>query len=361
MKRLLCIVGSMNAGGAETFLMKVYRKLDKDKYQMDFVVAVKEEGFYDNEINDMGGKIYHVTPKSESSFKNFKDIKKIVKDNNYKSVLRVSQNSLSALELYAARLGGAKKLAYRSSNSNVVSGSKKQLIVHKACMFMPRLFANIRFAPSSEAAKFMFGKNSLKNNKAFILNNGIDYTKYKYSKEGRNRIRDEFKIKEDDLLIGHVGRFNKQKNHKFLLDIFKEIKNKNGKSKLMLVGEGELLEEIKKYANELGIIDDIILTGIRKDVSDLLSAMDVYVFPSFYEGMPNTVIEAQATGLPCIVSNRITKEAKITDLVIYKNLEDKAEEWAELAVSMKNKDRLVSMPEEYDINYVVKKFIEVLY
>ncbi len=121
MKRMLCIVGGMNAGGAETFLMKVYRALDKTQYQMDFAVAVKEKGFYDDEILSMGGKIFHIIPKTKGFLKNFFDIKRIVKENGYKSVLRTSQHSLSALELLAARLGGAKITIFRSSNSDTTT------------------------------------------------------------------------------------------------------------------------------------------------------------------------------------------------------------------------------------------------
>ena len=151
-KRLLCIVGSMNAGGAETFLMKIYRKLDKEKYQMDFAVATMDKAFYDDEICNLGGKIFHIKPKSEGIISNFNSIKEIVRENEYRYVLRTSQHSLSALELFAAKLGGAKITTFRSSNSNTTSDSKKEKILHKICMFMPYLFANVRIAPSTEAA-----------------------------------------------------------------------------------------------------------------------------------------------------------------------------------------------------------------
>ena len=160
MKRLLCIVGSMNRGGAETFLMKIYRALDKTNYQMDFAVTGK--GLYDEEIESLGGKMWTIRPKSEGLVRNFLGIKSLVRKQDYQSVLRISQNSLSALELYAAKLGGAKIRAFRSSNSQSVNGTKREDIVHKLFMFMPRFFANVKIAPSTEAAEFMFGKKEIK-------------------------------------------------------------------------------------------------------------------------------------------------------------------------------------------------------
>lgn len=364
MKRLLCIVGSMNAGGAETFLMKIYRQLDKSQYQMDFAVAVKEKGYYDDEIRSLGGKIFHITPKSEGAYKNFESIKKIVKKNQYRFVLRTSQHSLSALELLAAKLGGATVRVFRSSNSNTTNGSKTQMILHKVCMFMPKVFANVRIAPSSEAAEFMFGKKSIIKRKAKILQNGIDLNYFKYDVVGRKTIRNEFHI-ENQFVVGHIGRFNQQKNHQFLLDVFKEIKSQRSDAILLLVGKGELEEEIKQKIVKLQIEDSVIFTGVRSDIPQILSAMDVFVFPSLYEGMPNTIIEAQATGLPCVISNTITEEADITGLVEYFPLDQSPREWSKVAIAVSENPRM-DMHEQikakgYDIESVVRIFIELIF
>ncbi len=362
MKRVLCIVGGMNAGGAETFLMKVYRRLDKNKYQMDFAVA--NDGCYDEEIRLMGGKIFKITPKSQGFLKNFLSVKKLVKNEGYKYVLRTSQHSLSAMELLAARLGGAKKLIYRSSNSNTIDGSKKGLLLHKLCGFMPIFFANVRIAPSTEAAEFMFGKDCVKKGKATILNNGIDMRIFNYNGQNRNECREEFKLK-NKFVVGHIGRFSAQKNHDFLLEIFAEIKKKKEDSILLIVGGGELEAEIKQKAKELNVFDNIVFTGVRSDVSKLLSAMDVFVFPSFYEGMPNTVIEAQAEGLPCIISDTITKEADITGLVKYLPLDLSAEKWADEVIDCVSAERKETKDDfvknGYDIDSVTDKFIQFVF
>ena len=368
MKRLLCIVGSMNAGGAETFLMKMYRALDKQKYQMDFAVAISEKGFYDDEIISMGGIIHHIIPKSRSFIKNFNDIRKLVKNNNYNYVMRISQHSLSGLELLAAKLGCARVRVFRSSNSNTTSASKMNQILHKLCMFMPAFFANVRIAPSTEAAEFMFGEGCIEKGKANLLPNAIDTSFFQYNEDTRCSIRKEFFINKNQLVVGHIGRFNQQKNHKFLIEVFAEVLKQKPDAFLMLVGDGEKKSEIKEQIKSLGIEESVIFTGIRSDVPALLSAMDVFVFPSFYEGMPNTVIEAQATGLPCVIADTITREAGVTDCVRFKSLHDSAESWADKTLSLFDKDKAnrsfysdKMKNAGYDIYSCVKQFVKLTF
>ncbi len=363
MKRVLCIVGGMNAGGAETFLMKVYRTLDTTKYQMDFAVGIAEKGYYDDEILERGGKIYHLPPKSKGPVKNFNAVRKIVKDNEYCCVLRTSQHALSALELLAARLGGAKVRVFRSSNSNTTTGTKKQALIHTLCGFMPKCFANVRLAPSTEAAEFMFGKGCVQSGKAHLLHNGVDLSVYRYDEDNRRKIRQELGISQDAPVLGHVGRLHRQKNHAFLLEVFQSVLQTRSDAVLVLVGKGELEDSIRAKAVELGIEKSVIFAGVRSDVPAVLSAMDVMVFPSLYEGMPNTVIEAQATGLPCVIADTITREANITGLVTYLPLSD-PELWAKTALSggtAQRKDtREDFVAQGYDIEGVAEHFVRLI-
>lgn len=364
MKRLLCIVGGMNAGGAETFLMKLYRKMDRTQFQMDFAVATADTCYYDDEILSMGGRIYRISPKSAGIVRNFRDIKELVQRERYIYVLRTSQHSLSALELLAARMGGAKTTIFRSSNSNTTTGAGRDLLLHRICRFMPLWNANVRIAPSTEAAEFMFGKNCVIKGSATILHNAIDLSVFHYDINAGTCIRNELKIPADTTVIGHVGRFNQQKNHTFLLDIFNEYNRKNKNSMLLLVGKGELESAMKQKASELGISDKIIFTGVRSDVPALLSAMDVFVFPSLYEGMPNTVIESQATGLPCIISDKITREADITGLVHYLPLGD-AGVWANYIDQLPQVTRETPIHKFkencYDIETVTEQFVNLIF
>lgn len=365
MKRLLCIVGGMNAGGAETLLMKIYRALDKSQYQMDFAVAIEEEGYYDKEIFAMGGKIYHITPKTKGLLKNFLDIKNLVKREQYTSVLRTSQHSLSALELLAAKMGGARIRVFRSSNSQPESQSKKQLVLHKLCGFMPHIFANVRIAPSTEAAEFMFGKGAVEKGAATILRNAIDLNVFSYDETARNCIREELGISNDAVVIGHVGRFAPQKNHLFLVEIFNEIAHKNKNAVLLCVGDGPLKDVFVNRANELGVSTKILLPGVRADIPEMLSTMDVFLFPSLYEGMPNTVIEAQATGLHCVIADTITKEANVTGNISYISLNASYDKWADEVLCQVKQERKPTTEDmkraKYDIESMVKDFVQLVY
>ena len=360
MKRLLCIVSSMDRGGAETFLMKVYRQLDKNKYQMDFCVSKKESGFYDEEIKKMGGKIFYVPPKSKNPFKSFFEIKKIVKKEKYDSVLRTSQQSLATLDLLASKLGGASKLIYRSSNAGVTNGK----FINKVFGFLPKVIPNVKIAPSTEATEFVFGKIAVKNNKVTILHNALNYDDFKFNEKNRDKIRTELNV-GNKTLYGHVGRLNKQKNHIFLLNIFKEILKKDKNSMLVLIGEGELKQEILNKIKELNIEKNVILLEPKKNINEYFMAFDKLIFPSLFEGMPNVIIEAEASGLPCFISNTITKEANITGLVKYIDLNKSAEEWASIILNKKiekRKDYKNDFIEnKYMIDQITDEFIKICY
>ncbi len=331
-KRLLCCMSSMNAGGAETFLMKQYRRMDTEKYQMDFCVNVEERGYYDDEIEAMGGRIFRIPPKSQDFRKSLKELENIVRENGYENVLCSSVKPGTALELIAARKGGAKRLIYRSSNSSVDGGFKQKLL-HSTVGQLAKTVPTVKIAPSKEAAEYCFGKGCVAKGKVHLLHNGVDTSVYRYSDEARAAMRKELGI-ENEFVAAHVGRLSKQKNHSFLLDVFAEMLKINSDSVLLLVGIGELEGEIRQKAQRMNIIDKVRFLGLRSDVPQVLCAADVFVFSSFYEGMPNTVIEAQALSLHCVISDKITPDADITGLVEYLPLGD-AKQWAEAVLKYK--------------------------
>lgn len=314
MIRLLCLVSAMNAGGAETFLMKIYRSLDRSKYQMDFCVNIETDGLYDEEIRSMGGKIYHIPSKSENIKEFSNKLYYIVNNNGYKNVLRITSNAMGFYDLYVAKKAGAINCIARSSNSSD-GGGLKAWIAHRAGKMLYKRFIDVEIAPSDLAAIYTFGEKDYKSGKVRILNNGINFDEYRFSLESRKRIRAEFGIDDDCFLIGHIGRFTEQKNHEFLLEVFSEASKKRNNLKLLLVGDGELTCPIRQRCTALGIEEKVILAGIRRDIPAILSAMDLFVFPSLYEGMPNVVIEAQASGLRCLISDRITREVHLSPLV----------------------------------------------
>lgn len=363
MKRLLCILSGMNVGGAETFIMKVYRNLDRTKYQIDFCINAKEKCFYEDEILNMGGKIYRIPSKSEN-VKEFKlKLRRIVKDNSYSNILRITSNAMGFMDLKIAKRAGAKVCCARSSNASD-GGGLKSVICHRLGKLLYTKFVDVKIAPSDLAAIYTFGKKNYESGKVHILHNGVDLNVYRYASEKREKIRKEFSVDSEAKLIGHVGRFSEQKNHMFLLDIFKKIHMMDSSSRFLLVGGGELEEMVRKRAMELGIYDQIIFAGLRSDVQDILSAMDVFIMPSFYEGMPNTVIEAQATGLPCVIADTITKEANITGLVQYLSLDEDVSEWAKTAICAAALPRKNTVGEfrshGYDIACVAKELVSLL-
>ncbi len=363
MKRILCIISSLNAGGAETFLMKLYRELDRTKYQMDFCINTEEECVHSKEALNLGGKIFYIPAKS-TDFKGFqKGLADLVKQEKYQYVLRVTSNAAGFLDLKIAKQAGAKRTAARSSNSSDGVGLKAK-IIHIISRFLYRKYVDVKFAPSDLAAEYTFGKRAVQKGQVAFLHNAVDLDIYHFDAAGREAVRKEFGI-GDRTVIGHIGRFNTQKNHTFLLDIFAKIKEKQPDAVLMLVGTGDLEQKIRQKVEQLGLINDVIFTGVRSDVPQLLSAMDAFLFPSFYEGMPNTVIEAEATGLPCVISDTITKEADITGLITYLPLEYSAETWAEhvlASISHERKDTKQNfIDHQYDIASATKAFVALVF
>lgn len=363
MKRLLCLISVMNTGGAETFLMKLYRQMDRTKYQMDFCVNVFEEGFYDSEINKLGGRIYRIPPKS-SGIKVFKrQLTEIIANNNYKYVMRITSNCAGFMDLKIAKQAGAEVCIARSSNSSDGEGVK-QKIVHRLGRLLYGRYVDKKIAPSDLAAEYTFGRRAYKNGEVKILHNALDLDTYRYTETGRNAIRKEFSIAEDAKVIGHIGRFNRQKNHEFLIKIFNEIHRTNTNTVLLLVGCGELEQKIRSQVDACGLKDAVIFAGVRSDIPSILSAMDVFLFPSLYEGMPNTVIEAQATGLPCIISDTITKEADITGIVRYMDISASPEVWSKevLSLDMKRMDvKEMFLDNGYDIESQAHVFVEIVF
>ena len=352
----------MNAGGAETFLMKIYRALDRSKCQMNFAVNIKEKGFYDDEILRLGGRIYYFPSKSESFWGYVLGLKKIIQENHYESVLRITSNAMGFLDLAIAKFAGAKKCIARSSNSSD-GASFFSMLAHFVGGLLFKRFVDVKIAPSTDAALYTFGKKDVSSGNVSILPNGLDLNYYRFDENGRKYIRDEFGIASDCFVVGHTGRFNEQKNHLYLLDLFYKFHEKNPNSKLLLVGDGSLKEQIVAKIRKYGLDSSVVLAGVRSDMPALYSAMDVFAFPSLYEGMPNTVIEAQACGLKCVISDHITKEADVTGNVSYLPIkENDIQLWIDEIAECKNKAiDACNLPPEYDIKNVVLKFQELVF
>lgn len=363
MKRILCLVSSMDAGGAETFLMKLYRNMDRNLYQMDFAVNVKEPAFYDEEILNMGGKIHYIPPKTRDIIGFTKELYNLVKDKKYQYVLRVTSNGIGFYDLLIAKKAGAKVCAARSSNSSDGGRMLVQVANHIARILFLR-YVDVMIAPSDLAAEYTFGKRMVRKGKVHFLKNAIDLNEFSYSVDFRKEIRQEFSLK-DEFLIGHIGRFTEQKNHRYLIDIFEEVLKAVPEAKLLLVGEGELRKDIERYVSTKNIQGSVIFAGIRRDIAKILSAMDVFVLPSLYEGMPNVIIESQAAGLPCVITDTITREADLIGLVDYISLDDIQQWSAKICDISRNGNKRIKEKQKmqnagYDIQSEVYKFVTLM-
>lgn len=357
--RLLCIVSSMDTGGAETFLMKMYRHLDKTMYQMDFIAATTKEGYYDHEIKELGGKVFNIPLHSKHPIKAFQEVKRIVKEGGYINVLKILASPIGVIDLYAAKAGGAYHLCARSCNSLAQEGITRKCL-NTLCRIMLCRISTVKLAPSDLAARYTFGESAYKRNEVVMLHNALDLELFHFSETKRKKIRDELGL-GDSFVIGHVGRFVQQKNHMFLIKVFKRVLESKSNAKLVLVGTGALQKDVQRYCNELGLQDKVLFAGVRDDVPSFLSAFDLFVLPSFFEGMPNTCIEAQASGLRCLIADSITKEADITGNVEFLPITD-ISIWCESIVKRKEIDREAVnaglIGSDYDINKEINFFIK---
>lgn len=324
LKRMVHIVGNLAPGGMGSFLMNLYRNIDRDKVQFDFVVMGEKEVNYHKDAMELGARIYKVTGLSKNPVKYFLDIKKIIQANKYDVVFRHTDVATVAIDMVAARMGGAKRRIPHSHSTD-----SKHLLAHK--LLRPMLISNATdyFACSEPAALWMYGKKICNNKEYTLVKNGIDLNKYQFDPVKRIQKREELGIAENTLAVGHVGNFVYAKNHLFLLDIFVKVLEKEPEAKLVLAGDGELRAEIEQKIDELKIKDNVLLLGMRNDIPDLLQAMDVFLFPSVYEGLPVALVEAQAAGLPCVISDTIAPESKITEHIQDYSLKMEPHEWAE--------------------------------
>ena len=319
--RILHIVTYMGRGGLESMLMNYYRNIDRSKVQFDFLVHRDFKADYDDEILSLGGKIHHISrlvPWSKT-YKN--KLKSFFNNHPEYQIIHVHQDCLSAVALKCAKECGIPVRVAHAHSSSAVKNLKYPIKLH----YMKKIhkYATDLFACGKQAGDWMFTGHNYT-----IVKNAIDLDKYKSSSEIENEMKNQLHIK-NKYVIGHVGRFREEKNHTFLVDVFNEVKKIHSDSVLLLVGDGEKQEEIKQKVKELGLENDVIFTGARADVNLLMQAMDIFVFPSLYEGLPLTMVEAQASGLHCLISDRIPDECiLVPELVKKRSLDDSAKEWA---------------------------------
>ena len=337
--RVLLFVDRMRHGGIQQFLVENVRNMDKSKVQVD-VLTLDDGTTYPLEqaIQDAGATYYKLKGiwinKPWDYIKYAKAIDKFFIENNDYKVVHMNASSKNFLLLkYAKKHNVPIRIAHSHNIDFQTKNPIKKLIGNLLKVPMKK-YATDYFACSYLAGEWLFGKENVENGKVKVIHNAVDYDRFKYDEKVREEIRKEFKINKKEILFGNVGRFTNQKNHTFLIDVFNEIHKKNKDTKLIMVGIGEKEEEIREKVKNLNLEDSTIFAGFRKDVNKIMQAMDVFLLPSLYEGLPVVGVEAQAAGLPSFTSKDVvTSEVKITDAFEFISLEKTAEEWADIILN----------------------------
>lgn len=352
--RVLHIVTYMGRGGLETMIMNYYRNIDRNRVQFDFLVHRDFEADYDKEIQELGGKIYRLPPLNPLSKEYLSKLDNFFKEHKEYKIVHSHLDCMSAIPLKYAKLNGVPVRIAHAHSSNQTKDLKYPLKLFYKTKISK--YASQLFACSDEAGRWMFGENA----DFIVLNNAIDTEKYLFNNNTAQKVRKELNIKNDSLVIGHVGRFENPKNHSFIIDIFAETLKKNSNSVLLLVGEGSLRKSIEEKVNSLGISNKVIFAGLRTDVNELLQAMDVFLFPSLFEGFGIVALEAQASGLPCLISDKVPIECKKTDLVYQMKLSDASDKWADKLVELSKIERKNTYEEIRESGFDIKANAEKL-
>lgn len=334
--RVLHVVASMDKGGLESRLMDIIRNVDTNRVIIDVYTNSHEQGYFDNEIELYGGRVFYSS--SNSMFhllRKVLDFKRFLKNHKEYSIVHVHRNELSTLYCAGASMAGVPVRIAHSRGANIQLSLSR---LFKDIIKLPlKKYATNYFAVSVPAAIRLFGKRSYAQGQVMIWPNAIDCRKFVYNPEVRTRIRTQLGL-ENAFVIIHVGNFTIPKNHDFLLYVFRELKKKEQTAKLVLVGGGKSERYLTKAAS-LGITDSVLFLGSRSDVDELLQAGDVFVFPSLHEGFPGAVLEAQAAGLPCVISNSITSEVCLLSTTKQLPLSASPDRWAQEILLMKDSVR----------------------
>lgn len=359
MIKVLIVVSSLNQGsGVMGVVMNYYRNLDRKIIQYDFLCFREAETSYKKEIEELGGEVYYFT---KPTLNGFMQAKKELNDffrkkgKEYKVIHIHEVLVANIIYPYVKKYTNAKTIAHahstKFSDTTIKSIRNKLLCVGTATK------VDFCVACSEEAGKTFFGKNIVKNKKFRVITNAIDIKKYGFEKNIREEYRKSLGIDSDDIVIGHVGRFSEEKNHFFLIDLIEQLSKLSLRYKLLLVGDGEIKKSIESAVSEKKLSESVIFTGNRKDVPKILNAMDIFVLPSFFEGVPMVIIEALANGLPCILSDRITKALQINDNVKYLSIDNGVDEWSKMINSgkLQRNDNLESLNKCYDIKLEAEK------
>ena len=328
--RILHVLYSMNRGGAETMIMNYYRHIDKRTVQFDFLISAPKKCAYEDEIIALGGQVFRVPILSKSPFLYIKAVDCFFKTHKEYKIVHSHTSAKNTLPLGISKWN---KVPIRISHSHNTKTEKGLIgIIKNILKPFLKYVATDFIACGEDAGIWLYGSNYYKRH-GVLFRNVIDVSKCKFNSEQRATIRDQNDW-ESKFVIGNVARFDNQKNHNFIIDIFNSIHQKMPNAILLLIGDGPLKKVIEEKVAKLKLEEFVVFNGVVDNVSDYLQAMDVFLLPSLFEGLPLTIVEAQASGLKCFISEKvITKECDLTGLVEFISLEASTDVWADRILS----------------------------
>ena len=308
--RVLQVIGAMDCGGAESVIMNLYRMMDREKVQFDFVVHTERDCFYDQEILRLGGTIHRAEKYNVRNYFAYRGWwAAFFRAHPEYRVVHGHIGSSAAIYLHEARKAGRYAIAH-SHNTRDNGGFSLHHIAWEACSWPTRFVADAFFGCSRQAGLDRYGSRVVNSERYRQFNNAIDGSRFQFSAQARDRIRRAYGL-EDAFVIGHAGRFVPQKNHERLLEVFRAVYDEERSARLLLLGEGPLEGKMRQKCAELGVADAVVFAGVHANAQDYYSAMDVFCFPSRWEGLGMAAVEAQANGLPCLAAETVPREADI--------------------------------------------------
>lgn len=353
MIRVLHSVSNMDRAGIETMLMNYYRHMDRDKIQFDFLCNKRKPGAYDSEIKSMGGRIFHTPGLNPIKYlKYLKYMRNLFKKYPEYKIVEAHNGALGVYALYAAKINSIPNRIFHAHGASITKDWK--LPIKLFCKSKLKSNINYKFSCGIAAAECYFGKKTVIQGDYEFIPNAIEVERFLFNKEIRKKLRKQYNL-ENRHVIGHVGRFMAQKNHNFLLEVFIEYLKIDKKAVLVLLGDGELMNSIKKKVIQKNIEDKVIFIGNVSNVNEWYSTFDLFVLPSIWEGLPVVGIEAQASDLPCIFSTNITREIGLSNKVNFISLDSSIQEWIGAFKSgIENKERKNNAELLRNKNYDIK-------
>lgn len=359
--KILETVTNLDGGGVDTLVLNYCSRIIP-KHHFDFLVRSSSEGICERPLRELGCNVYHLPSIRKHPIGYIRTLYQALKNGQY-DIVHTHGNYKSIVILILAKWLGIKVRIAHSHIANIPE-TRREKIARKILVPAAKYFATDLFACGRDAAIWMWGKKAYEAGRVFIMTNAVDTKHFAFSEKNRKKYRKELNI-ENRFVIGNVARLSYQKNHTFLIKVFSELLKRDENALLLLIGRGELEEQIRQEVRELSLEKQVVFMGIRNDVPELLSTLDVFVLPSHFEGLPVTLVEVQANGLPAVASDTITDEIQLSSNLIYLSLNQPAEKWAETICSLRGKRMEIDMASNgYDIDaaaVLLKKKYEELY